>query len=193
MHRWIEALPGAAGSEEAVAEFLRAMRWIAIGAVVMVAAGLWYLSFFAPLTVNMVIAATLGLFFTVLLGCGLFAVAFFSARSGHDQTVTDATRGAVPVANPDRLPDGLESYRRTAEFTADTIPAALCAEHRTKAGSWGLIHVGEGQLRYRVTDPHRAPLDTILTPETAPGIVEPDIAHQVEPLGPVRFHVEFWR
>ncbi|MCM8730427.1 DUF1971 domain-containing protein [Hephaestia sp. MAHUQ-44] len=73
------------------------------------------------------------------------------------------------------------------------MPAALRSAHNTKAGSWGLIHVAEGRLRYRVTDPNRAPLEQILTPDTPPGIVEPTILHQVEPLGPVRFHVEFWR
>jgi hypothetical protein len=27
----------------------------------------------------------------VLLGCGLFALSFFSDKSGHDQSVSDAT------------------------------------------------------------------------------------------------------
>jgi len=31
-------------------------------------------------------------FFSVLLGCGLFALSFFSDKSGHDQSVNDATR-----------------------------------------------------------------------------------------------------
>jgi hypothetical protein len=39
----------------------------------------------------MIIATTLGVFFSVLLGCGLFAAAFFSDKSGHDQSVSDAT------------------------------------------------------------------------------------------------------
>ena len=65
--------------------------------------------------------------------------------------------------------------------------------HDTKPGTWGLIHVAEGRLRYRVTDPRRAPLDIVLTPADPPGIVEPTIRHHVEPLGPVRFQVEFWR
>ena len=32
----------------------------------------------------------------------------------------------------------------------------------------------------------------MLTPER-PGVVEPEVAHEVEPLGPVRFLVEFLR
>nr|WP_298670680.1 DUF1971 domain-containing protein [uncultured Sphingomonas sp.] len=91
------------------------------------------------------------------------------------------------------MPDGLESYRSTDSFTEATVPAALLADHNTKAGSWGLIRVSEGQLRYCVTDPRREALETILTRETAPGIVEPTILHHVEPIGAVRFQVEFWR
>jgi tellurite resistance-related uncharacterized protein len=91
------------------------------------------------------------------------------------------------------VPQGLESYSRTPTFTEETVPAALCRDHSTKEGSWGLIHVESGALRYRVTDPGRIPTSRDLAPETEPGVVEPTILHQVEPLGPVRFHVEFLR
>ena len=89
------------------------------------------------------------------------------------------------------LPEGLEPYKRTAAFTETTVPAALLGDHSTKNGVWGLIHVEEGTLRYLVTDPRRASTERILTPASEPGIVEPTILHRVEPVGPVRFHVEF--
>jgi tellurite resistance-related uncharacterized protein len=92
-----------------------------------------------------------------------------------------------------RLPPGLEAYSRTAEFTEATVPAGLLRDHSTKAGAWGLIHVVEGRLAYRVTDPRRPPSEAVLTPDAAPGVVEPTIVHRVEPLGPVRFFVEFHR
>ncbi len=91
------------------------------------------------------------------------------------------------------LPPDLEPYKRTAAFTERTVPAGLLADHSTKDGVWGLIHVEEGKLRYLVTDPRRASTDELLTPNTAPGLVEPTILHRVEPLGTVRFHVEFLR
>jgi tellurite resistance-related uncharacterized protein len=91
------------------------------------------------------------------------------------------------------LPTDVVPYRRTAEFTHETVPAALLSAHSTKAGAWGLIHVLEGRLAYRVTDPRRAPSETVLTPGGEPGVVEPTILHEVEPLGPVRFFVEFHR
>ena len=78
--------------QQAVAEFKRIMTWIAVIAVLMVAGALTYLYFTSSLDANTVIATTLGVFFSVLLGCGLFAAAFFSSKSGYDQNVTDVTK-----------------------------------------------------------------------------------------------------
>jgi phosphoglycerol transferase MdoB-like AlkP superfamily enzyme len=78
--------------QQAVAEFKRIMKWIALIAVLMVIGALTYLYFTSSLDANTVVATTLGVFFSVLLGCGLFAAAFFSAKSGYDQNVTDASK-----------------------------------------------------------------------------------------------------
>jgi hypothetical protein len=82
----------ASDREHAWAEFRRIMMWIAIIAVLMVAGALYYLHVTGDLSANMIVATTLGVFFSVLLGCGLFAAAFFSSKSGIDQDVTDATK-----------------------------------------------------------------------------------------------------
>ena len=78
--------------QRAKAEFWRIMKWITAIAVLMVAAALAYLGATGELTANLVIATIIGVFVSVLLGCGLFAAAFFSDKSGHDQSVDDATR-----------------------------------------------------------------------------------------------------
>lgn len=78
--------------QQAIAEFKRIMAWIAVIAVLMVGAALSYLYVTGALDANMVVATTLGVFFSVLLGCGLFAAAFFSSKSGYDQNVTDVTK-----------------------------------------------------------------------------------------------------
>ena len=75
----------------ALAEFKRMIGWIALIGVLMTAGALWYLSLYGPLRVHMVVATIAGVFFSVLLGCGLFAAAFYSDKSGHDQNVRDAT------------------------------------------------------------------------------------------------------
>jgi uncharacterized membrane protein len=82
----------ASDRQQAIAEFKRIMRWIAAIAVLMVAGALTYLYLFSTLDTNTVVAVTVGVFFSVLLGCGLFAAAFFSDKSGYDQSVTDVTK-----------------------------------------------------------------------------------------------------
>lgn len=91
----------------------------------------------------------------------------------------------------EELPAGVAPYRRTAVFTETTIPPGLLKAHTTKQGAWALIHVIEGSLAYRITDPRRRPEQHVLTPQTPPGIIEPAILHEVEPVGAVRFYVEF--
>jgi tellurite resistance-related uncharacterized protein len=88
------------------------------------------------------------------------------------------------------LPAGALPYRRTTVFDEGTVPPGLLKAHRTKDGAWGLIKVLEGKLAYRITDPARPPEERVLEPGT-PGIVEPMVLHEVEPLGPVLFYVEF--
>ena len=76
---------------KARAEFLRMLKWIALAGVLMVAGALWYLSLYDALYPSAILATIGGVFISTLLGCGLFAAAFFSDKSGHDQSVTNAT------------------------------------------------------------------------------------------------------
>jgi tellurite resistance-related uncharacterized protein len=91
------------------------------------------------------------------------------------------------------LPPDARPYRRTDTFTETTVPAALLKAHRTKQGTWALIHVLEGRLAYKMVEPVRLSSHEVLTPTTPPGVIEPTILHEVAPLGPVRFYVEFYR
>ncbi len=88
------------------------------------------------------------------------------------------------------LPPGLEHYRSTAEFTELTVPAALLKRHRTKEGVWGRIVVKSGELHYRILEPSIE--EHILNPNRF-GVVEPGVGHEVVPVGPVKFVVEFLR
>ncbi|MDG2535592.1 hypothetical protein P6144_18165 [Sphingomonas sp. HITSZ_GF] len=73
------------------AEFRRMILWIALAGVLMVAGSLWYLSLYDALYPSAIAATVGGVFLSTLLGCGLFAAAFFSDKSGHDRSVSDAT------------------------------------------------------------------------------------------------------
>lgn len=74
---------------DAAREFRRILGWIALAAVLMVAAALVFLSLTGELTLHMAVATIAGVFLSTLLGCGLFALAFFSEKSGHDERASD--------------------------------------------------------------------------------------------------------
>ena len=87
------------------------------------------------------------------------------------------------------LPTEVQPYHRTVTFTEDSIPKGLLHEHKTKPGTWGVIHVLSGTLRYIPVGTG----ETVLLTATRPGIIEPDTAHLVAPEGAVSFFVEFWK
>lgn len=87
------------------------------------------------------------------------------------------------------LPEHLVRYKKTPIFTEESVPDALRANHATKPGVWGKIVVVQGVLRYHV-DGLNVTME--LSPER-PSIVVPEVPHQVEPVGAVRFFVEFYR
>lgn len=87
------------------------------------------------------------------------------------------------------IPDNFECYSRTPDFTEATVPKGLLRGHQTKEGAWAKIEVLEGQLLYRILEPD---VEEIMLSPGTPGIVEPAIAHEVTPQGPVNFFVEFY-
>lgn len=88
--------------QAAIEDFKRIIKWIAVIAILMVVGALGFLKLFSTLDTATVIATTFGVFFSVLLGCGLFAAAFFSDKSGLDQQVTDVTRSERKSARPNK-------------------------------------------------------------------------------------------
>jgi len=79
-------------------------------------------------------------------------------------------------------------YKATPVFDHHTLPDKLRNSHTTKAGTWGVIRVLEGSVRYVIEDAQEA---QILTADR-PGIVLPEQRHHVEPLGNMRMCVEFY-
>ena len=55
---------------------------------------------------------------------------------------------------------------------------------------WAKIVVLEGRLRYRILEPVIREFE--LWP-SRPDVVEPEVPHEVEAIGEVRFYVEFYR
>lgn len=86
------------------------------------------------------------------------------------------------------LPAHVTHYKSSPEFTETSTPAALQKGHTTAAGVWGRITILEGSLRYHISEPEQEEL--LLTPDLF-GVVEPQMRHEVELVGPVRFRVDF--
>lgn len=82
-----------------------------------------------------------------------------------------------------------EPYKSTPVFDAESLPAAIRNEHRTKEGTWGLLRVLEGHVTLVFIDPAR---EVEVTPGN-PAPIAPDTAHFVKLDGPMRMQVDFYR
>jgi tellurite methyltransferase len=110
---------------------------------------------------------------------------------GHAQTspAEPASGEQFECQHCDRfeLPPHFVAYKQTPLFDETTIPAGILNEHSTKAGVWAKIHVVEGRLRYCV------PALKVEREVTAGhiDIVVPEVVHNVQLVGMVKFYVEF--
>lgn len=91
---------------------------------------------------------------------------------------------------PSEMPPGFVAYGRSPEFSSDNLPAKLQSAHSTKAGTWGLLHVIEGAVHYRLEAPHQGE-KIVRAGETV--VIESEVPHQVAFLEPGRMFVEFYR
>lgn len=91
---------------------------------------------------------------------------------------------------PHTLPDGLERYSQSPVFTPQNLPKALTAAHTTRAGTWGLLRVETGVLRFTLdTEPFT---EAVLTAGQCV-VIEPEVPHHVTFELPGRFQIEFYR
>ena len=94
-----------------------------------------------------------------------------------------------PLCDRTELPDALRFERSSRTWTEETLPAGLKRAHCLAPGTWGLIRVTSGQLRFSVkTNPE---LDiTVTSGMTQP--IPPEVEHEVCALGPVDFSIVFF-
>ncbi len=90
------------------------------------------------------------------------------------------------------LPETATRYGGVGPFNQKSLPKRLKRAHRTKAGTWGLIVVEEGELRYTLEGEDGATLEQVLRPGVD-GVIAPRQAHRVTPMGPVLFRIDFLR
>lgn len=88
------------------------------------------------------------------------------------------------------LPEGLIKYSESPEFDQDTLPLALQKEHKTKPDVWAKAVINEGTIAYVLENKP----ENILTLSAGQFvIIEPEEPHHVELIGPVKFHLEFYK
>jgi hypothetical protein len=70
--------------------------WIVVAGLVTAAVAVAVLAATGPVTFNLALAVALGVFFTFVLGGGLFAVSFYSDRSGYDRDAANSGEADRP-------------------------------------------------------------------------------------------------
>lgn len=88
------------------------------------------------------------------------------------------------------MPEVVDYVRTSAVWDEHSLPRALERRHRLGSGTWGVLRVLEGQLRFvahSVTT-----LEVVVTSGTSQA-VPPEMEHEVHVIGPVRFALEFYR
>nr|WP_166176796.1 DUF1971 domain-containing protein [Altererythrobacter segetis] len=98
--------------------------------------------------------------------------------------------GGGPIAPRGDLPLESGAYRTIGPFDAASLPAGLRAEHRLKEGTWGVIALTEGSLRF-VWDDEQGGVDELSAPSQF--IVPPQVPHHVEGEGPFELTIAFHR
>lgn len=89
------------------------------------------------------------------------------------------------------IPENVCAYKKTPLFTQETVPKGLLADHNTKAGVWGKLHVLKGKLGYVITQPGQE-FETIIKAGETITII-PEQKHCVSLSGEVEFFVEFYK
>lgn len=88
------------------------------------------------------------------------------------------------------LPESVVKYSASPVFNETTVPAALLKDHKVKDGVWGRLIVFCGSIEYIIPDVKM--IIKTVTPSNH-AIIEPEILHHVNLIGPVEFQVEFYR
>ena len=97
---------------------------------------------------------------------------------------------AIIVASRGAIPSEAVPYRTVGPFGAQSLPAGLRAEHRLKEGTWGLLDLAEGALRF-VWDDEEGGAEELVAPASL--VVPPEVLHHVEGEGPFAVTIAFHR
>ena len=86
-----------------------------------------------------------------------------------------------PLCDRGELPEAVTPVRNSAVWDEGSMPDGLRREHRLGPGTWGVLHVESGALRFSDMELAAGQIQ----------VIPPGTVHEVEPLGHVRFWIEF--
>lgn len=98
--------------------------------------------------------------------------------------------GTGPAAPRGPLPEGAERYRSIGPFDAETLPRGLRAMHHLKSGTWAVVELAKGSLRF-AWDDGLGGTEDLLAPASI--VVPPQVIHHVEGGGPFELKIAFYR
>jgi tellurite resistance-related uncharacterized protein len=108
--------------------------------------------------------------------------------AGRDERMR--TPLACPLCDRGELPARVRLTRSSPEWDECTLPLGLRRAHRLPAGTWGRIALRDGRLRLAMaTTP---PLEVVLAEPGSTRGIPPEVEHDVQPVGPVRFAIDFF-
>ena len=87
------------------------------------------------------------------------------------------------------LPSNLVPSGGTPIFTEESAPDALRLEHKLAEGTWGVLHVLGGKIRF--VDLRTSQGNDISAPDQV--TIQPGVPHRVEIEGPVEFRIDFFQ
>ncbi len=93
-----------------------------------------------------------------------------------------------PLCDRAELPPGLREVRTTATWDRGSAPASLLRSHHIGPGTWGLLRVERGSLRFTAAI---SPVLVALVDAEHPQPIPPEVEHQVELGEDVRFNITF--
>lgn len=94
-----------------------------------------------------------------------------------------------PLCERAEMPEGLRLAQTSPHWDQHSLPRGLRSAHVLATGTWGRLHLEEGDLSFRAaTTP---PIDHVLHAGAVQEI-PPGIEHEIEPHGHVRLFIEFF-
>ncbi len=95
-----------------------------------------------------------------------------------------------PLCDRAELPADVRLVRTSPTWTEHSMPAGLRRRHRLAAETWGRITVHDGALAFSMTS---GPLlRRELVGAGATQAIPPEIDHELQPMGAVRFAIDFF-